>query len=435
MNREHACAFTLLPPLEIREDADGNVESLDHYIARLAHCAGLALPAVGRMLTRSPLPPGPTLHTRDNRSAWIGPGDRVQETVERLRMATGLPDLHRGTFLHVTPGLSGIGFANCDYSANARKWCPSCYSEWDHDYSFEPLYWSFGALANCPIHKCQMLSRCPHCGCRQRHGASYARRRDCRSCRGPLGFTAQIVDMPQYQSWVDRQCVLTALAASSTGRPITPDCFDRYFQRVLWRWSEGEPVPAYVKASMKNLETRWKNGERQLKPTFVQYLNFASFHGTTVDEIMLSPETAAAEPLVEGARKSFTQFTLRRPLKETLRRLMETFSHLLASDIPHLPTAAAVCAFFEVDFSYARDRMRDIVDAYSEALRKQGRDHSKQSLRRAYSCALYAAQDEAANPPRESFDTNVPLVASRARCSPDLAKSACRAAAITLSVR
>lgn len=186
---------------------------------------------------------------------------------------------------------------------------------------------------------------------------------------------------------------------------------------------------------MKNLEKRWKNGERQLKPTFVQYLNFASFHGTTVDEIMLSPETAAAEPLVEGALKSFTQFTLRRPLKETLRKLMETFSHLLASDIPHLPTAAAVCAFFEVDVSYARERMRDIVDAYSEALRKQGRDHSRQSLRRAFSCALYAVQDDATSPPHGSFETHVPLVASRARCTPDLARSACRAAAITLSVR
>lgn len=427
--------FTLLPPLELLEDEEGNVESLDHYLARLGHCVGLTLPAMARMLVREPLPPGCALSTRANRSAWIGPGDRVGESVERLGAATGVPDLHRGTFLHISPVLSGVGFANCDSSANARKWCPRCYFDWNNKSSFEPLYWSFGALAFCPVHKCRMLSRCPKCGCRQHHGASYPKRRHCRSCREPLSGLAPPEEVPNYQAWVDRQCVMTAIASSNAHHPVAPDSFDRYFERVLSRWHEGEPIPKYVKASMANLESRWKKGERYLKPTIVQYLNFASFHGTNVDEIILWPESAAAEPLIEGARKSFTHVTLRRPVAATLERLRGALSRLLASDIPELPTAAAICTCFEVEIGYARERMREVVDAYSSVVKMQDRRHSKQALRRAFSCAiaLFRENEESSLP--KSSTSELRLISAGARCSDEVSRLAHRAAKITLSER
>lgn len=435
MNDHARHQFTLFPPLELREDEEGNVESLDHYLARLGHCVGMTLPSMARMLVREPLPTGSALSTRTNRGAWIGPGDRVGESVERLSAATGAPDLHRGTFLHISPVLSGLGFANCNSSASARKWCPRCYFEWSDKYSFEPLYWSFGALTFCPVHKCRMLSRCPKCGCRQHHGTSYSKRRHCRSCREPLIGLEPQEEIPNYQAWVDRQCVMTAIASSNAHHPVAPDCFDRYFERVLLRWNEGEPIPQYVKSSMLNLERRWNKGERHLRPSIVQYLNFASFHGTNVDEIILCPESAAAEPLIDGARESFTHLTLRRPVSASLDRLSEALSRLLASDIRELPTAAAICTCFEVEVGYARERMKEVVNAYSYVVKKQDRRHSKQALRRAFSCAISLFRKSGESSLPEISSSELRLISARARCSDEVSRLAYRAATITLSDR
>lgn len=423
-------AITLFPPLALREDDDGNVESLDHYLVRLADCLGTSVLSVFRMLASRSSAGG--LPSRDvaNRNAWIGPSPRTAECVSTLIQATGVPDLYRGTFRNLCPILSGIGFANCNASANARRWCPRCYLEWDNDSSFEPLYWSFGAVGNCPIHECKIITRCVNCGSKQMHGAKYTVRRQCRSCLRSLGSTSPRIETEPYEHWVNLQCVQTARAAAALERPIAPDTFDRYFTRVLARWSEGEPVSRYVKASMRNLEARWKKGDRLLRPTMTQYLNFASFHGTSVEEIMLAPESAAAEPLIEGARQSFTHFSLRRPRKESLDSLKLAMEKLIASDIPLLPSASAITSAFEIDLTYARERMCDSVATYTSVRNSQGRRYSKQELRRAFCCAvsILRSQGEAT----VQLDVLARSVSARARCSEDPARSAAQAAIVVV---
>lgn len=266
----NSASITLFPPLALREDEEGNVESLDHYLVRLADCLGISVLSVIRMLaSRSS---SAELPSRDfaNRNAWIGPGPRTADCVSSLIQATGVPNLHRGTFRNISLILSEIGFANCNSSANARRWCPHCYLEWDNGSSFEPLYWSFGALSQCPIHHCKIISRCLNCGSKQMHGTKYRARRACRSCRQPLGSRSARVEARPYEHWVNLQCVQTARTASAIDEQIPADAFDRYFSRVLVRWSEGEPITRYVKASMKNLEARWKKGDRLLRPTMTQ---------------------------------------------------------------------------------------------------------------------------------------------------------------------
>lgn len=425
--------FTLFPPVPLREDEEGNVESLDHYLSRLGGYLGMSVFAVTRLIANCPVTAGPMFRDLRNRNALIGPGPRTEGCVSSVSAATGVPDLYRGSFLNLSPALTGIGFANCNNSASARKWCPRCYLEWDDDYSFEPLYWAFGALTVCPIHRCQMVSRCARCGSKQNHGAKYSKRRKCRSCLQTLGSQTQVIDVDHYEDWVNLQCVLTARVASTTEAPLRADTFDRYFQRVLARWQEGEPISGYVKASMLNLELRWKKGDRQLKPTMTQYLNFASFHGTSVEEILLSPESAAAEPLIEGARRSFTHFSLRRPLKRTLESLKLAMERLVESDIALLPSASAITSAFEVDLSYVRERMRDVVEKYSTAREQSGKRYSKQELRRAFCCAVSLIRDQGKDTDLFSHDELVTRVAAAARCSEDVAKCATRAGFIAVS--
>lgn len=433
MKQPQGGTFSLLPPLELRSDGDGNVESLDHYVSRLAHCVGLSVYAVARMLTRPPLPPGLELLRGNERRVWIGPGERVQEVVDRLAAASGVPDLYRATFLHLTPALSSVGFANFRSSSSSRKWCPCCYLEWDDYLSFEPLYWAFGALSVCPIHHCRMQSRCQSCGRRQHHGTRYPCRRNCRTCFAPLGYHAEIVSTSAYPAWINRQCVMTAHVASNTQRPVAPDCFDRYFERVLSRWRDGEPIPRHVKASMSSLERRWNAGERNLKPTIMQYMNFAAFHGTNVDEIMLLPESAAAEPLVEGEWRSFEHFTLRRTLRTKLGKLQSALERLLKSEIPHLPATGAVCAFFEIELHYARRYASRTIEAYSAKVVAQNKSQSRPILRRAYSCAISLARLDGEDSPRSNKEDAISAIASRARCTLENARWAHQAALITVS--
>lgn len=433
MTRSETGAFSLLPPLELRRDAEGNVESLDHYVCRLAYCAGLGSGALSRMLYCPPMPPGRGGLHSSNRSGWIGPGDLVQETVHRLTIATGVPDLHRATFLNLSPALASRGISNVSSASTSRRWCPVCYLKWDEDSSFEPLCWAFGALSLCPIHSCRMHTRCQRCGCRQRHSTKYSDRRHCRCCRAPLGYNAEVIAASAYPRWINRQCVTTAHAASNTDRPVDPDCFDRYFARVLSRWRGGEPIPGYVKASMSSLEWRWNQGERNLKPTIMQYLNFAAFHGTNVDEIMLSPESAAAEPLVEGAWRSFTHFSLRRPLKGKIRYLQIALEKLLESDIPQLPTIGTMCAFLEIEVHYARKCAPKIVEAYSARAAAQRKWEGDLIHRRAFACAIAIARNEENDASLRNNETTINAIAARARCRIEIALWAHQAALITVS--
>lgn len=414
--------LTLFPPLPLRQDHDGNVESLDHYMVRLADSLGISLPSMGRMLASCLDTTSATLQVPGSRSAWIGPDARTADHVSFLSAATGVPDLYRGTFRNLSPILSAGGFANSNMSMSARKWCPRCYAEWDQHTSFEPLYWSFGALSQCPVHECRMLTRCLNCGSKQAHGVKYDKRRLCRACLCPLSSGKSRFRASPFESWIDQQCILTARSASTLQQPLPPDSFDRYFSRVLTRWLEGEPTPRYVRASIRNLWARWNTGERLLRPTIAQYLNFASYHGTSVDEIMLSPESAAAEPLVEGANQAFIHFSLCRPLKGALDSLELALEKLLDSKIPLLPSVPVISGAFDIHMRYVRERKRAALVRYNSTRDQQGRQCRKHSLGRAFCCAisLIRTQEECAvDPDKLALD-----VWMKARCSEDIAQCA-----------
>ena len=425
--------FSLLPPVPLRHDEEGNIESLDHYLSRISGDLGLTPRSISRMLSTAGITGIGTFHGLEKRSAISGLGPRTGAYVAGLSEATGQPDLFRGTFLHLAPALSDVGFANCRSSISWRKWCPRCYLDWDSEKSFEPLVWSFGALSACPAHGCELVTRCHNCGARQPHRTVYSTRRLCSSCGRPLGEQAHRIDINNYDAWVNRQCVLTAQAASVPLMPIPSDTFDRYFARVLDRWAEGETIPGYVRASMSYLLDRWKRGERHLRPTFTQYLNFASFHGTSVEEILLSPESAAAEPLVLGVSSSFALARSRRPRKEAIERVRLAMEKLLASDISHLPSAAAIADAFDVDARYVRERIPDVVANYVEACNRDGRRCTKQELRRAFCFAVAAIREPGFEHSSYELDSLASSVARESASSDDAARCASAAALIALS--
>ena len=432
MKSPRNCNLTLLPPMPLRFDNDGNFEALDHYLTRLADSVALTPRTLARLIWKACGSPGKCIADMKTRSPWIGPNPRTQECISMLTACTGVENLWQGTFLHLEPSLSGVGFAHADYSSGSRKWCPNCYDEWDHSTSFEPLHWAIGFLSACPKHGVALISRCIHCGSSQLFGCEYSKRRFCRSCQLSLGHQGAHRPIDHYSSWVNLQAVAVARVASSRPSPLPADTFDRYFIRVLERWDEGEPIPTYAKRTMSVQHVPWARAERHLKPSIFHYLNLAAFHGTSVEEILVSPETAAAEPLVEGALANFSPHQARRPLVSTLYRLVSALEKLLQSDIRFIPAMFTVVTAFDVNPGYFRKRLPVECEAYSSKRQLSGKAYTKSDLRRAFGCAVALLRENAGPIPDGEQASLVTVVANRSRSSHEIARCGFRAATIVL---
>lgn len=433
MNPPQPCRLTLLPPMPLRHDDDGNFEALDHYFTRLAESVALSSRALARLVWRACGEQGRCIVSLEYRSLWIGPHQSTEGAVSMLAACTGVQDLWRGTFLHVQPALGSVGFPSADDSVAGRKWCPNCYDEWDDSTSFEPLHWAVGSLSVCPTHQVALLARCLHCGSTQRQACVYSNRRTCRSCKRCLGHKAPHRAIETFSSWVNLQAVAVAQVASNRATPIPPDTFDRYFIRVLERWKEGEPIPKYVKTSLRSLQQAWARGDRLLTPSLTQYLNVAAFHGTSVEEILLSPETAAAEPLIEGALTTFSPYLLRRPLKSLLEQVENVLNQLLRSDIEFIPSAREILAVFDVKPGYFEHKFPAASRWYSLNRLLFGRAFRKRDLQRAFSCAvsiLRGNRDQALDCDIESA---IVTVAERSRSSIQIARCGVQSARIVLN--
>lgn len=432
MSTRRDVRLTLLPPMPLRFDDEGDFEALDHYLARLADSVALSPRAVARLLWNACGRQGKCIAAVQSRSPWIGPHPRTEECVAMLSACTGVQDLWRGTFLNLQPAISSVGFARTNYTTGGRKWCPNCYYEWEDATSFEPLHWAIGFLSVCPKHRVALLSRCIHCGSTQYHGCVYSKRRTCRSCQLPLAHQGTTGTVGSFSSWVNLQAVSIARVASSRTSPVPTDTFDRYFSRVVERWGEGEPIPKYAKASMHVLHKAWNRGSRLLKPSIIHYLNFAAFHGTSVEEIMVSPETAAAEPLVEGALATFSAYGSKRPLESTLGRLAIALERLVQCDMRFLPSLFTIVSAFDVSAGYFRSRLPSESEAYSTNRLLSGKLYRNSDLRRAFACAVAVIRDKGNRTPDDEVPSLTEIVAARSRSNLEIARCGVQAAIIVL---
>jgi hypothetical protein len=164
----------------------------------------------------------------------------------------------------------------------------------------------------------------------------------------------------------------------------------------------------------------------------VQYLNFAAFHGTSVEEILVSPETAAAEPLVEGALATFKPYRAFRSIKSTLERLAVALDRLALSQIESLPSASAIVSVFDVLTTDFRVRMPIASRSYALKRMQSGKAYRKSDLRRAFACAVSVLRSAGDDYSGGDMDSVIAIVAARSRSSADIARCGVQAAVIVL---
>lgn len=171
--------LTVLPPLALMGTGTPLVESLDHYLARMARACACSVSALHTSLMvfaeeQLGAPPA-----RD-------PISRLDGLIRSIGTLAGRSDAHCGSTWALRFILSA---RRRSFNLRSRRWCPLCYADWDVASSCEPLAWSFPRLTCCPLHLVRLQSRCSECGSIQGSVRPYDARRSCSKCGASLGST------------------------------------------------------------------------------------------------------------------------------------------------------------------------------------------------------------------------------------------------------
>src|SRR2546423_1428749 len=176
-------------------------ESLTNYISRLAEAHSMTTgslfvcelaPAAGQKYlfpkskkNESPLSSSfiPAIH------GLVGCGKIAEDWVqvlERLTLRCELRYLTMLTWRNV--------FAQGTTSRANRAWCPACLTEQKEagKIVYEHLLWAQKLVHVCPLHRCPLSTRCPHCGRQLRALANKIRPGHCSSCFSWLGTVAKV---------------------------------------------------------------------------------------------------------------------------------------------------------------------------------------------------------------------------------------------------
>jgi hypothetical protein len=217
--------WTTLPPLSLHGIGTPMVESLEHYISRLAFASGISLTRLYGELCR-----GESDHNAARKVAANGVSSRVASIVFSLNEMTGSSTLHCGTFLNLRHVLNNFGV---EYRARTRRWCPLCFVENDLSTGYDPLIWRVSALTHCPIHCCALVDRCPSCNRQQRLPCAYAKRRSCSHCDTSLASAKPIAVGGVYADHVARcSQELVAICADPQQEAIALRDIQPFFDEV-----------------------------------------------------------------------------------------------------------------------------------------------------------------------------------------------------------
>jgi hypothetical protein len=274
--------LTLLPRLTLRGIDSTMVESVDHYLLRLSWSTGLTLQTLLRMtdweeniLERE--------YGRAGYSHLCAP-----DYLPELEAMTGA-DLRFGSFWTVRDLLGARPFGR---SRHNRRWCPTCYDEWDDTQSREPLIFLVDACLICPKHRCRLEHACPSCGAHQTLKAPYEKRRICKSCDKPLGFHAPAAQIKELDAWAQHEVeALVAFCASTHSEPVDSQSFELYSRELKKQAIENGVTPLLLQ--------QIESAGMSVRPSIRMLLNCAALQGVSVLDIIQRPMEAASRPLLD----------------------------------------------------------------------------------------------------------------------------------------
>jgi hypothetical protein len=290
--------WSVLPPVPLMGVGTPLVESVAHYVIRLAWIAGTSVKAIISL----PAPfdePGIRQAARD--SSFCGPGKVYKRRIENLETLTGIDNIRCGSFY----ALDAILTSNAVGRASGRhRWCPQCYKEWDEATSWEPLQWSIDLRMTCPDHGCDLEDRCRHCGAAQKPSVKYPSRRNCSKCKRSLAGDGVRSLKPRYVSWAEGQLSQLVELCATPGRDPLPSTTFETFARATMRSASSKPsLPAGASGALArlvrlNLPRGLQKGSG-VRVRLHTLINACALQGISVQELLLNPEESGALSFLE----------------------------------------------------------------------------------------------------------------------------------------
>lgn len=288
--------LTVLPPVENNGVGTGHVESLEHYVARLAYICGVPLsPFWGVINARNGV--STRLNPRSMNAHMCGGVDRRLAVIIDL---TGIPSLVHSTFWIIS---DAVVMPN----HNEMRWCPCCLLEDEKLHG--QLVWTIPQYTRCVRHGVDIESICHRCGNAQHLAKSHRTYHICHSCHAELGHRGVRSDESYFREWASKMAfdVVNWTAGSHSSEKLSWDSIDVFIKEIFRKFD-------ISKASRKIqffLQPHNPARARRFTHRFNTLLNLAALNAVHPLDILTRPIEAASSPLFD-----FTENFIELPFSE-----------------------------------------------------------------------------------------------------------------------
>lgn len=285
--------WSVLPPVPLLGVETPLVESVEHYMSRLAWISGTTVHHI--ISLRAPFDE-PGARQAGGVSKFCGPSKTFRRRIENLEALTGIDTIRCGSFLILEEVLAASSMGR---DSKKKRWCPICYRRWDEQASWEPLLWNIELQVTCPIHGCLLEKSCPTCGAQQRMSVRYCKRRLCSNCGGSLGGAGKFKARSEYERWTEAQLSdLIKLCATPGQKSISARTIEAFARGLIQSPKGSRETTAAVKRIARLLLVRRSTGASR-RIGLRGLIDLSAIQGITVTDILRQPSESASRPLLD----------------------------------------------------------------------------------------------------------------------------------------
>lgn len=383
-------SWSVLPPLPLMGVGTSQVESVEHYVSRLAWTVGVSVQTL-----RSLSAPSDDSGSRQvgGSSRFCGPGRYFKGRIENLELLTGVDTIRCGSFWVLDDVLAVTGVGR---NTKRHRWCPQCFLSWDQAHSWEPLAWIVDLQLTCAVHGCDLESQCRDCGSAQYIGKGYLRRRQCQRCQSSLAGRGRNVARPAYFAWTEaRLAELIQLCATPGQASIPFSAYEAFVRGLVDEGRHERDQPATVRAAVSRVQSNAVRGRVTLRTL----VNLCALQGISITDMLLDPGAAASRPLIDlwagyrslefpNGNHAAKMAAYRQCVEEIMKRCEGLY----------LPSMKVIMRRMNLNRDLARELCVDSYEAYEEAYQRQGPYSMRVHLDRAFLYAMEPFEAPGFNP-------------------------------------
>ena len=395
MPTEKPVHWSVLPPVTLFGVGTPLVESVDHYVSRLAWITGAT-----KGLIVAPWQPSHGMMPANAKSAssFCGPGRFYKQAIRSIETLTGIDTIRCGSFYALDQLLTMKALGR---DSRLRRWCPCCFRDWDETTSWELLQWMIDLRVTCPIHGCDLEDACHSCGFKPQRVNSYALRRRCPKCKKHLGHNGVITRKPKYVCWVESQLdELVNMCATPGIEPIPGTTFETFI-RSLAQQSKKEGLSRAVDTldQLFVLHERRYRGESWRRVGLDVLINACALQGITVAQLLSSPRESAVLPLI-GNPLDYRPLDVGHLSSSRRAKAMESCLQTMLDDdaISYLPHPRLVMREINVSRNLVLANLCEAFRHYMRCHRDQGSPRQIYLKQMAFSYILARANANNRNP-------------------------------------